>query len=1006
MSGAESPGGSRGAGPAPMEEDPQPQQQGAPNGVADEQAPSQSQRNTPQGQRRAPRAPPSPGASQPPQGTPLPARRPAAQPQPQPSGSFLQGSYLQGGASEGTMGGAGGATPLPRGLAAQNRGEFGGRAARRPNVRIGTGGKPAPTMSGSMMSGQQPQGTGADDVPGAAEGEELPPANDGAADEGTFVWGTNINSRYLRQQIDGFIRTFRPAGADSIASPKYVQIIKEAIESGEASVNIDTADMRAVVDDVSYNDLYDTLVDFPREVHCVLDEVVREVAVLDLMYEPTLDRQQAMDLCLLVCRPYNLAATKHIRDLDPTDIDKLVCIKGMVTRTSAIIPNLRYAVFECAACGHEVATPNVNGRVEDPTSCPSCKKKWSMALQHNKGSYTDKQLIKMQESPNDIPEGETPMGVTLYTYDTLVDVARPGDRVTITGMYRAAPFRANPRQAALHALFRTYLDVVHIHRDETRRLFSTANGADAKTAEAEPTILSAPNTPADSQQVGGGAEAAPSQADGAGSEEQFVAIENITAEELQEVEGKIKELSRDPRLVERLIASLAPNIWEMEDIKKGVLCQLFGGTPKVFAGGKIRSELNVLLVGDPSVSKSQLLTYVHQLAPRGIYTSGKGSSAVGLTAYVTKDPETKEMVLESGALVLSDRGVCCIDEFDKMSDSARSMLHEAMEQQTVSVAKAGLISTLNARCSVLACANPVGSRYNPQLSIADNINLPPTLLTRFDLIYLVLDRYEEARDRRLARHLVSLFHPGAQNRSRAGGAGGPLEPVSPDLLKKYIAYARAKCLPKLTDEAAEELVNRYQTLRRDGRERKVVMATPRQLESLIRISESLARMRLDERIRATDVAEAVRLWYGAMAGSAGSGSSDGRPDLDTLYCGTTAAQRAAARALPEELRGVISGMRLSHTLSVDDLLREINSRLAAAAAQQQQQHGGGGGGAAPGGVSRSMLITALRQLDDLVLYDETTNTVRPILRGSQQPNIQAQKEAVEAAGAAQPVLAS
>ncbi|GIL91733.1 hypothetical protein Vretimale_14863 [Volvox reticuliferus] len=990
MSRINSPGGLRGAQPEAMEEDVHAHAQPLPQ----QQAPSQSQQyegsSTPQAARRAPRAPNSPSASQQPgvsqQGTPAPARRP----QPQPSGSFMQGgSLLQ---SEGTLGG--GATPLPRGLA-QNRGEFGGAAQRRPNVRIGTAGRPARTMSVSQASGDQQQ----EDGVAPAEGDELPPVHDGTADDGTYVWGTNINSRHLRQQIDGFIRTFRPVGADPTAPAKYVQIIKEAIEAGETSINIDTADMRAVINGLSYSDLYETLVDFPREVHCVLDEVVREVAVLDLNFEPELEnRQQAMDLCLLVCRPYNLAATKHIRDLDPSDIDKLVCIKGMVTRTSAIIPNLRYAVFECAACGHEVATPNVNGRVEDPTSCPACKKKWSMVLQHNKGSYTDKQLVKMQESPNDIPEGETPMGVTLYTYDTLVDVARPGDRVTITGMYRAAPIRANPRQAALHALFRTYVDVIHIHRDETRRLFTQAAGQDGKAVDAEPTILSAPNTPADSQQVGGDL---PPQSltDPVGTEDQLVAIENITAEELQEVEGKIKELSRDPRLVERLVASLAPNIWEMEDVKKGVLCLLFGGTPKIFPGGKIRSELNVLLVGDPSVSKSQLLTYVHQLAPRGIYTSGKGSSAVGLTAYVTKDPETKEMVLESGALVLSDRGVCCIDEFDKMSDSARSMLHEAMEQQTVSVAKAGLISTLNARCSVLACANPVGSRYNPQMSIAENINLPPTLLTRFDLIYLVLDRYEEARDRRLARHLVSLFHPGAQNRSRAGSAANSLELISPDLLKKYIAYARAKCQPKLTDEAAEELVNRYQTLRRDGRERKVVMATPRQLESLIRISESLARMRLDERIRAADVAEAVRLWYGAMAGSAGS--SDGRPDLDTLYCGTTAAQRAAAKALPEELRTVISGLRMSHTLSVDDLLREINSRMAATGQQQQQ-----GGVATTGGVSRSMLITALRMLDDVVLYDETTNTVRPILRGREENRPQAQKEAARTAGNTPPVFAS
>eukprot|EP00250_Pteridium_aquilinum_P010421 c19376_g1_i1 orf=124-2694(-) len=701
------------------------------------------------------------------------------------------------------------------------------------------------------------------------------PSSEGDLDAAppTLVWGTNISVQDVNQAVQRFLRNYRDSPTD--LEGKYLQLLEQVMELEEDSLNVNARNI------LEYDeDLYVKMVRYPLEVLAIFDIVLMDMAV---RLRPLWEKH-------IQVRIFNLKDTVNMRDLNPSDIEKMVSVKGMIIRCSSIIPEIKESFFRCLVCGYSPPPSGVDrGRVEEPTRCarPECAALNSMALIHNRCRFADKQIVRLQETPDAIPDGETPHTVSLLMHDKLVDAAKPGDRVEITGVFRAMSVRVGPTQRTLRSLFKTYIDCLHLKKADKSRM----------QAE-DPLERDIQNENYASFQEG-----------------------DTSPLEQEEQIQKLRELSKMPDIYERLTRSLAPSIWELEDIKKGLLCQLFGGSAKKMkSGASFRGDMNVLLVGDPGTSKSQLLQYVHKLAPRGIYTSGRGSSAVGLTAYVAKDPETGETVLESGALVLSDRGICCIDEFDKMSDNARSMLHEVMEQQTVSVAKSGIIATLNARTSVLACANPSGSRYNPRMSVIDNIQLPPTLLSRFDLIYLVLDKPDELTDRRLARHLVALHYEEPEVRTQ--------QALDLPTLTAYITYARQHIHPKLSDEAAEDLISGYVAMRRKGNfpgsSKKVITATPRQLESLIRISEALARIRYSEQVERCDAAEALRLLEVALQQSA-TDHSTGTIDMDLITTGVSASERTRRASLVAAVRNLVSEKMQAggSTMKLMQLLEEL-----------------------------------------------------------------------------------
>ena len=563
-----------------------------------------------------------------------------------------------------------------------------------------------------------------------------------------------------------------------------------------------------------------------------------------------LARKTVMSLVPNVSRPgdvinvriHNLPrdATVEIRNLRSEHLLKLVAVEGLARKVTAVKPRLTHALFRCARCGAETWVEENGMILREPIMCSNpeggCNKQAvRFILDQNASVYTDTQKIEIQESPEGLRGGAQPERITGYVEDDIAGQVTAGNRITLIGVLRAVEKPDRDKTT----VFDTFLDVLAVEFEQ----------------------------------------------------HEYDEIQ-ITAED----EEKIQEMSRDPELFNNIVQSISPTINGLEDVKRAIALQLFGGSHKTLDDGTvIRGDMHILLIGDPGVAKSQLLRYMSMLAPRGIYASGKSASAAGLTAAAVRDDfGDGRWTLEAGALVLADKGLACIDELDKMTDQDRSSLHEAMESQKISVAKAGITATLQCRCSMLAAANPKFGRFDEGASIYDQINLPPALMSRFDLIFVLRDKPEQKRDRQITDHILSAHQRGQARqvsedvRIEGVDLAGIIEKTNNirpiydvEILRKYVAYSK-RIVPIMTDEALNIIRDSYLSIRKTAKEDSVPI-TARQLEAFVRLSEASAKMRLSDTVTDLDANRAVDLVEYYLRGIAGTedGSFDiGKVDTD------------------------------------------------------------------------------------------------------------------------------
>ncbi|KAK3015217.1 hypothetical protein RJ639_006855 [Escallonia herrerae] len=665
----------------------------------------------------------------------------------------------------------------------------------------------------SSPGGSQ-RGGSREDVPTTDQTDD-DPYEDEDNDEGEFemyrVQGT-LREWVTRDEVRRFIAKKFKEFVLTYVNPKnehrdfeYLRQINEMVSVNKCSLEIDYKQFIYIHPNIAI-----WLADAPQSVLEVMEEVANKV-VFDLHPNYKQIHQK------IYVRITNLPVYDQIRNIRQIHLNTMIRIGGVVTRRSGVFPQLQQVKYDCNKCGMILGPFFQNSYAEVKVgSCPECQSKGPFTVNIEQTVYRNYQKLTLQESPGIVPAGRLPRYKEVILLNDLIDCARPGEEIEVTGVY-TNNFDLSLNTKNGFPVFATVVEANYVTKKQD--LFSAYK---------------------------------------------------LTQEDKEEIE----KLSKDPRIGERIIKSIAPSIYGHEDIKTAVALAMFGGQEKNVEGKhRLRGDINVLLLGDPGTAKSQFLKYVEKTGQRAVYTTGKGASAVGLTAAVHKDPVTREWTLEGGALVLADKGLCLIDEFDKMNDQDRVSIHEAMEQQSISISKAGIVTSLQARCSVIAAANPIGGRYDSSKTFSQNVELTDPIVSRFDILCVVKDVVDPVTDEMLAKFVVDSHFKSqpkganlddksisnSQDDVHAYTMEADPEILPQDLLKKYLTYAKLNVFPRLHDADLDKLTQVYAELRRESSHGQGVPIAVRHIESMIRMSEAHARMHLRQHVTQEDVDMAIRV---------------------------------------------------------------------------------------------------------------------------------------------------